>query len=68
MVRTVKLSISIDTVELEPNDNLTIQIGGPDSWTSILVYGNGIVELREQGKVLSTVNMPALVKYLGEHK
>jgi len=68
MVSVVKLTIDIDTVDLEPNETLTVHIGGEGSWTSIVVEGNGVVALAEQGRERVSVNLKELARYLGYQK
>jgi hypothetical protein len=62
------MSFDVDNIPLDKlSDKITIFIGGPDSWTSIVVHGDSTVELREQGKILYTLNLKAATKFIASH-
>jgi hypothetical protein len=64
----MEIRIHVDEADLEPNETFTFRLFGIESWTSILVRGNGTVTLREQDREVVSVNLVQLAKQLGREK
>lgn len=60
-----RVYFDIDELKLDGDQKIHIAIGGPDSWTTLVVYGDGDVELTEQGKVMLSVNLLHLYRKYG---
>lgn len=64
----MKIEYDIDKADLNENETFTFRLFGLDSWTSIMVHGDGTVTLLEQAKELVSVNLIQLAKQLGREK